>query len=1062
MAIEDNIPRTALVACSRLVDFAGAEIASLEIAEALRDLGVEVILASLEIGPKIESEIKALNIEYIDLSTSNISKTEYDLIWISHYIIAYHLLIRDGVRAKTGIYSSLSHFEPLEAPPLSGLCFSKYLVNSQENFLQFKNRYRDFMDRVDIFPNTAPAYFFQAYREAVDNKIKSVAIISNHPPSEIMELIELLQARGVLVDLIGSGGKQLRVTPEILSSYNVIVTIGKTIQYCLAAGTPVFCYDHFGGPGWITLKSFDAAFAKNFSGRCTPFKQSAAKILEEIFAGYSSALSQRELLRDLARTHFDLTKNLLKVISTANKLSLSIAVSETDKQILSHESAVFLKQRQIIENYQQAVSSRDNQIIELKQITNTRDSQITELKQIVDARDSQITEFKQIVDARDRALSLSRNELAMVLNSTSWKLTTPLRHIVTNVRLLRVRLRALLVRSAIIFRSEGLSSLIHRSVNFIKRVWHRRKAAKRLTRFVASANNPSLKQAPPLVSFIIPIYDRVDLLRTAIKSILEQTLQVFELILVTDGSPSTTMAVVKEFCSDPRVKIFNYPISSGNAVRGRNKGILEARGKYIAFLDSDDIASPDRLEVCLPILESNKADVVYGAWRALLDGSRHVEGIANGQVVHSPDCDLAMLEKFCVPCQSTVMVRRDMLLRTGFLKSRMEYREDHELWLRLAYHGARFKAIPHVLCDLRLHGGNNELNFKHNDNQWCDRAQVEYTKTGPRPKKIAFILPGVGISGGIAVVLKHAALLMEAEHDVYVINIGPEGDAGWFTGNPVPIVHISDQRHYLFENIDMLFATGWSTAEWLNRFSAERKLYFVQSDERRFFEDEVLKEKIRQTYLMQCEYLTEALWIKRMLWNEFGHEATYIPNGLDTTLFFPDTPLTPKTPGKVRVLLEGPINIPFKGMTDSYQAVEGLNCEIWIVSSAGKPPAHWKYDRFYPGVSFGEMKSIYSSCDIFLKMSRVEGFFGPPMEAMACGCSVVVGKVTGYDEYITDKENALVVEQGDILGARHAVQQLIDEPMLRQKLIRGGMETVLHWSWDTSKEAMLKLVGNTQ
>lgn len=92
---------------------------------------------------------------------------------------------------------------------------------------------------------------------------------------------------------------------------------------------------------------------------------------------------------------------------------------------------------------------------------------------------------------------------------------------------------------------------------------------------------------------------------------------------------------------------------------GATKGILEARGRYIAFLDSDDIAAPDRLEVCLPLLESGQADVVYGSWRAKLDGTRMIDGLVDGQVVHSPDCDLDMLLKVCVPCQSTVMVRRD-------------------------------------------------------------------------------------------------------------------------------------------------------------------------------------------------------------------------------------------------------------------------------------------------------------------------------------------------------------------------------------------------------------------
>jgi glycosyltransferase involved in cell wall biosynthesis len=120
----------------------------------------------------------------------------------------------------------------------------------------------------------------------------------------------------------------------------------------------------------------------------------------------------------------------------------------------------------------------------------------------------------------------------------------------------------------------------------------------------------------------------------------------------------------------------------------------------------------------------------------------------------------------------------------------------------------------------------------------------------------------------------------------------------------------------------------------------------------------------------------------------------------------------------------------------------------------------WRYDRFFENVPIDEMKSIYSSCDILLKMSRVEGFFGPPMEAMACDCAVVVGKVTGYDEYIVNGDNALVVEQGDISGAQKAVKRLMDDSTLREKLIMNGYKTAKEWNWDHSIDLLEKVIVN--
>lgn len=655
-------------------------------------------------------------------------------------------------------------------------------------------------------------------------------------------------------------------------------------------------------------------------------------------------------------------------------------------------------------------------------------------------------------------LEQARSELQRVYASRSMRLTAPLRWL--NARLPRrplllARGRQLLERARFVWRQEGGIAVCRRTLGFIGRGLRRRLALQRLARQAM----PAMPVATPLVSFIIPIYDRTDVLREAIRSALAQTLPVFEVILVTDGSPPATLAVVEEFRHDPRVRIFGYPTSSGNAVRGRNKGILEARGRYIAFLDSDDIAAPDRLEVCLPLLESGEADVVYGAWRAKLDGTRQIDGLSDGQVVYSPDCDLELLRKVCVPCQSTVMVRRECLLEAGFLKPRMEYREDHELWARLAYRGARFKAIEHVLTDLRLHAGNNELNFKGDDAHWERLFAEEYRLPGPRPRKIAFLMGCLGISGGAAVVLRHVAMLLDAGHDAFVINLSGEGDAAWFGNLAIRVYGPGQLEQCGLDNIDLLFATFWTTVEWLERIPARRKLYFVQSDERLFYDEPAVQAQVAATYRGDYEYVGIAGWICDMLRGEFARRQVHlVPNGLDLQLFHPGEPLQAKPAQRLRVLIEGPISVPFKGVADAWAAVESLDCELWIVSSSGRPEPHWRYDRFFEGVGHADMRRIYASCDILLKMSRVESFAYPPLEAMACGCSVVLGEVRGGIEYAEHEVNVLKVPAGDIAAARAAVQRLIDDAGLRGRLREAGLATAAAWSWDASREAMMRLL----
>jgi glycosyltransferase involved in cell wall biosynthesis/Tfp pilus assembly protein PilF len=314
--------------------------------------------------------------------------------------------------------------------------------------------------------------------------------------------------------------------------------------------------------------------------------------------------------------------------------------------------------------------------------------------------------------------------------------------------------------------------------------------------------------------------------------------------------------------------------------------------------------------------------------------------------------------------------------------------------------------------------------------------------------KIAYIIPGTGISGGIAVILQHVNRLQEKGFDVKLLSQDLKTKIEWCPNN-VKIVPLDSKFKETNECFDILVATGWSTVEASKSIQAKRKFYFVQSDERRFFDDEKTKALVEKTYLTNYEYMTEAKWIQTWLKKEFGHESFYVPNGLDQKIFYKTQD---SKRNKLRVLIEGPLTIPFKGVSDAYKAIKNINCEKWIVSSDGTPPKSWKYDKFFEAVPIGQMKEIYSSCDILLKMSKVEGFFGPPMEAMACGCVVVVSKCTGYDEYIENEKNALVVEQGDINGAAKAIKRLISDNKLRSQLVKNGFETIKQWTWERSIE----------
>ena len=317
--------------------------------------------------------------------------------------------------------------------------------------------------------------------------------------------------------------------------------------------------------------------------------------------------------------------------------------------------------------------------------------------------------------------------------------------------------------------------------------------------------------------------------------------------------------------------------------------------------------------------------------------------------------------------------------------------------------------------------------------------------------RIVYTLTSNLVCGGHIIVLQHATRLAERGHTVYICVLDETIPAtktsfSWFPNFDCNVVHPINFP----KSIDICVATFWDTVIQVLKFPANHKVYFVQSDETRFYDDPIIQNWVVLTYLCNIHYITEAKWIVDWLKNNFGHQAAYIPNALDPKIIYPDEPVAVKRDDKLRILIEGTIDSPFKRVKEAIEASQGLGCEIWCVSNGGKPEPNWSIDRFFYKVNFDQMRNIYSSCDILLKLSSVEGFFGPPLEMMACGGVCVVSDVTGYDEYIKHEYNALVVPNGDINLARQSLLRLINDQNLYKKLQQNGLLTSSLMRWDNS------------
>jgi glycosyltransferase involved in cell wall biosynthesis len=205
---------------------------------------------------------------------------------------------------------------------------------------------------------------------------------------------------------------------------------------------------------------------------------------------------------------------------------------------------------------------------------------------------------------------------------------------------------------------------------------------------------------PPKVSVVIPVYNRPAAVRRAIDSVLAQTCQDFEIIVVDDGSLDATPASVTALV-DPRITLIRHERNRGGSA-ARNTGIRASSAPYLAFLDSDDAWLPTKLERQLEVFErsSEPLGLVYtGAERVWADGRvrRHIPR-------RQLDLTRALLTENVVGETSVGMVRRSALEATGAFDESLASCQDVDLWLRLCEQ-FRAEVVPEAL--VRVAKGND-------------------------------------------------------------------------------------------------------------------------------------------------------------------------------------------------------------------------------------------------------------------------------------------------------------------------------------------------------------------
>jgi glycosyltransferase involved in cell wall biosynthesis len=253
----------------------------------------------------------------------------------------------------------------------------------------------------------------------------------------------------------------------------------------------------------------------------------------------------------------------------------------------------------------------------------------------------------------------------------------------------------------------------------------------------------------PIVSVLMPCYNAAGTLVEALESLARQTIEDYEVIAVDDGSSDGTTRILQEWAAaDNRIRPILKP--HGGIVLALNAGLNACRAQYIARLDADDLAHPQRLALQLAFMDEHPETAVVGC----LVRGYPPEGVRQGILIYlewqnsllsDDDIRREMFVESPI-AHPSALIRQEWLRKVGGYQEH-GWPEDYDLWLRLYLAGARFAKVPEYLLDWREH----PLRLTRQDSRYSLenflRVKAHYLARGPLLGRDAVLLWGAGMVG---------------------------------------------------------------------------------------------------------------------------------------------------------------------------------------------------------------------------------------------------------------------------------------------------------------------------
>lgn len=329
-----------------------------------------------------------------------------------------------------------------------------------------------------------------------------------------------------------------------------------------------------------------------------------------------------------------------------------------------------------------------------------------------------------------------------------------------------------------------------------------------------------------------------------------------------------------------------------------------------------------------------------------------------------------------------------------------------------------------------------------------------------RKPHAAFVLPSCELSGGIMVALRHACFLQDAGWNVDLISTTAKWHVWKEFGHSFQCLSYADGGCEFNTYYDLMVATMWTTVDFIRGYPrVGTRAYLVQNYERDFYpcgDPQRLGSEASYFLPKEWKYLTISPWCEGWLRERYGQQPILLRNGLETEKYRPRR--RDWSGRKIRILIEGDCAVDYKNVDESFRIAGMLDpekYEIRYMSYNAEPKETYRVDQFLHAVPYDRTPEVYGECDILLKSSLLESFSYPPLEMMATGGACVVVPNGGNAEYLRDGENCLLYPAGDVGAAVEAIRRITEDAELRERLYKGGLETVRGRDWQDLREQIV-------